>query len=461
MLVAGLLTPLMAMPSLGQGLIRDAEIENTIGGWASPLAGHAGFGKGEIRLHIVKDPRINAFVSGGKRIFLTTGLLMRVRHPGQIKGVIAHEIGHISGGHLARLRLEAQDSLAKGALGSLVGATLGAVAGRPDAVLAGLLMGADISERSLRKFTRVQESSADQVAVDLLDATKVSSRGLLELFEILEDQELLTPNLQDPYLRTHPLTRTRIAFVRGHLARSPFADAPPGAGEIAAHGRMVAKLKGFLNRPERTLREYAESDLAVPARYARAVALYRAARIDEALALIDGLVAELPEDPYLRELRGQVLFENGRLPEARRAYEEALRLLPGQPLIQAALAQVYIELGDPELTETAAAALGTALRADPTMVFAWRLSAIAYGRTRRFGFSALSSAEHALLLGRRKDAGGYARKAERLLAEGSPGWLRARDIVAHVDPAAGRKRAAPERGREGGERKRQAAEPSR
>ena len=451
-LMAGLLAPLTALPSLGQGLIRDAEIEDTIGEWAWPLARHAGFQKGEIRLHIVKDPKINAFVSGGKRIFLTTGLLMRAGHPGQVKGVMAHEIGHIAGGHLARLSVEIQDARAKGALGSLVGAALGAVAGRPDAVMAGLLMGTDIAERGLRKFSRVQESSADQVAVDLLDATQASSRGLLELFQILEEQELLPPNLQDPYLRTHPLTRTRIAFVRGHLARSPYSDAPALPGERAAHGRMVAKLKGFLNRPERTLREYAETDRALPARYARAVALYRTARIDEALGLIDGLAVEMPEDPYFRELRGQMLFENGRLPEARRAYEEALRLLPGQPLIQAALAQVYIELGDPELTEKAAATLETALRADPAMVFAWRLSAIAYGRTRRFGLSALSSAEHALLRGRTREAAGYARKAERLLAEGSPGRLRASDIIAHVDPS---------RRSGGGERKRQASEPSR
>ncbi len=444
MLVAGLMTPLMAMPSLGQGLIRDAEIETTIGEWAWPLARQAGFRKGEIRLHIIRNPKINAFVSGGKRIFLTTGLLMRARHSGQVKGVIAHEIGHITGGHLARLSIESQDALAKGTLGSLLGGALGAVAGRPDAVMGSLLLGANIAERSLRKFTRVQENSADQVAVDLLDGTKTSSRGLLELFEVLEKQELLTPNLQDPYLRTHPLTRDRIAFVHNHLARSPFADAPAPPGERAAHSRMVAKLRGFLDEPRRTLRKYAETDGTIEARYARAIALYRAAETDKALGLIDGLAAELPEDPYFRELRGQVLFENGRLPEARRAYEEALRLIPNQPLIQVGLAQVYIELGHPELMEKAITNLGPALRADPTMVSAWRLSAIAYGRTRRFGLSALSSAEHALLLGRAKEAGNYARKAERLLAKGSPGRLRARDILTRIDPAAGSRRAAPE-----------------
>ena len=443
-LMAGLVTPLMAMPSLGQVLIRDAEIENIIGTWAWPLAEQAGFRKGEIRLHIIRNPKINAFVSRGKRIFLTTGLLMRTRDPGQLKGVIAHEIGHIAGGHLARLSVESQDALAKGTLGSLLGGALGAVAGRPDAVMASLLMGANIAERSLRKFSRVQESSADQFAVDLLDGTKTSSRGLLELFEVLEKQELLTPNLQDPYLRTHPLTRSRIAFVHSHLARSPFADAPARPGETAAHRRMVAKLRGFLNEPRRTLREYPETNGTIEARYARAIALYRAAETDKALALIDGLAAGLPEDPYFRELRGQVLFENGRLPEARRAYEEALMLVPDEPLIQVGLAQVYIELGHPEMTEKAVTNLGAALRADPTMASAWRLSAIAYGRTRRFGLSALSSAEHALLLGRGKEAVNYARKAERLLAESSPGRLRARDIIAFVDPASGRGGIAPE-----------------
>ena len=421
--------------------IRDAEIEHTIRSWAKPLLEAASLVSDDVNIHIVSDPRVNAFVAGGQRIFLTTGLLMKAEHSGQVKGVLAHEIGHIKGGHLARLEGATEDARDLAIIGAIFGVAISTLAGRPDAGLAGAAKVMDIAGRGLLKFTRSQERSADQVAVDLLDKTKTSSRGLLELFESLKNQELLSLERQDPYLRSHPLTQDRIVFIRNHLARSPFAEAGVAASEQAAHDRMVGKLEGFLAPPARTLRRNKPSDRSVRARYARAVALYRNARIDQALGIVGGLLREAPDDAYFHELRGQILFENGRLTDALPAYEKAVALRPDQPLLRIGLAHVQIEIGGPEMIRKASSNLERSVRKERLMPRAWRLAAIAYGRSGRYGLSALALAEGRILTGRKAEAAAHAKKAMRILKKGSPAWLRAQDILAVAAP----KRKAPEK----------------
>ena len=195
------------------------------------------------------------------------------------------------------------------------------------------------------------------------------------------------------------------------------------------HGRMVAKLKGFINPPSRTLSEYKADDPSVNARYARAVAYYRDARLQKALPLVDSLIAEAPEDPYFHELKGQIPFENGKLLEALPAYEKSVSLRPNQPLLRVGLAHVQLELNKPELIAAALANLQQAIRYDSAMPLSWRLAATAYGRSGKLGLSALALAEHNLLIGRLLDANGQAKRAMRLLKKNSPGWLRAQDIA--------------------------------
>ena len=415
-------------------LIRDAEIEHTIRSWAKPLLETAGLVPNDVNIHIVADPGVNAFVAGGQRIFLTTGLLMKAKHPGQVKGVLAHEIGHITGGHLARLQGAVEGARDLALIGAIFGVAIGTLAGRPDAGIAGAAKAMDIAGRGLLKFTRSQERSADQVAVDLLDKTKNSSRGLMELFESLKNQELLSPERQDPYLLTHPLTQDRIVFLRNHAAQSPFAGVGVAASEQAARDRMVAKLEGFLMPPAKTLRRHKPNDRSVRARYARAVALFRSARIEQALDVVDGLLRETPDDAYFHELRGQMLFENGRLTDALPAYERAVALRPDQPLLRIGLAHVQIELGGPEMIRKASSNLERSVRTERLMPRAWHLAAIAYGRSGRYGLSALALAENRILTGRKAEAAAHAKKAMRILEKSSPAWLRAQDILAIADP---------------------------
>ncbi len=408
--------------------IRDAEIENTIRDYAAPLFRAAGLQSSSIKIFLVNDNSLNAFVAGGQKLFLNTGLVLKSAHPGQLIGVIAHETGHISGGHLARARDAMSNATAQTILALVLGGAA-AVACRPDVGAAIALGGQQAGLGSFLKYTRTQESAADQAAMSFLDATGQSAVGLREFMELLEDQELLSTTRQDPYLRTHPLSGDRIVALDAHIARSPYSRTPQSQDFIVRHRRMLAKLTGFLKPLATTLRTYKETDNSLESRYARAIAYYRKPQMEKALALIDSLIAENPADPYFHELRGQMLFENGRPAEALISYKTAVGILPHSFLLRADLAKVQLELNDPALLDDAIANLQVALQFENQVPFTWRQLAIAYGRKGKMGESSLALAEEALLVGKKEPAIYHATRAETLLPRGSIGWLKAQDIL--------------------------------
>ena len=424
---------LLSFSAEGQTLIRDAETENFLLGWTQKLAKAAGLRPGDIRIHIIRNPRLNAFVTRGQRIFITTGLLMKARHPEEVIGVLAHELGHISGGHLARLQGAMQDAAGQAMIGMLVGTALGALSGRWEVAVAAGTKAQDLAGKQLAKHTRTQERSADQISVDILDRVGISSRGILSFMEKLERLELLHRSRQEDYMRSHPVTRQRIEFFRKHHDESPVSGNRMPASAIQQFDRVRAKLSGFLTPPPQTLRRISASETSAPARYTRAIAFYRDARIDAALPVIDGLLREFPEDPYFWELRGQMLFENGRLEPALAAYRKAVEIRPGEVLFLVALAHVQIELARPELLAEALENLKQAVRKDRAMPLAWQLLAIAYGRSGEYGMSALASAERNLLSGHFRDARDQVIRARNLLPTGSPGRLRAEDLLTHIN----------------------------
>jgi predicted Zn-dependent protease len=413
--------------------IFDTEIENTIRAFATPVLLAAELEPSAVRIHIVNSSAVNAFVSRGQRLFITTGLLITAENPSQVIGTLAHEVGHIAGGHLARLDTMMRDAQTPALLSSLLAVAVGALAGDPGAGIAVLSGGQHALNQSFLSFTRTQEQSADRAAIRYLDDTQQSARGLMEFLEILDDQMALvisrSRQQELSYDITHPLTQKRIAYVRNHVENSPYSDVPVRPEFVVRFDRIVAKLHGFLDNPNQTLSRYKANDRSVPARYARAIAYYKQSDLERALPLIDGLLAEHPNDPYFLEFKGQALFENGRIAEALPPYEQAVRILPNARLLRIGLAHAQIELNRPELNKLAVANLEQALRIDRAVPLAWRLAAIAYGRDGQLGLSALSSAEYAFYTGRRAEARGMAERAQRLLKQGSPGWLRAADIL--------------------------------
>lgn len=416
----------------GIALIRDTEIETTIQTYATPLFQAARLDPSAVRIYLVNDKQINAFVAGGQNLFMNTGLLMQSQSANQVVGVIAHETGHIEGGHLTRVHDALVRNTAENILAMVLGAAA-AAAGRPDVGSAVALGGQNVATRNFLQYSRTQEGSADAAAMRYLDATQQSAGGLLTFFELLAGQEMLVSARQDPYVRTHPLTQDRIQALQAFVAQSPYSNAPDRPGYDEMYARMVAKLHGYLDDPVQVERRYPATDRSLPARMARAVMYHRTNKPEEALKTIDGLLREYPADPYLLEIKAQILLETNRPAEALPIYRKIVAMLPEAPLLRIDLARVELALDDPKLVDDAVRNLRIALVREPDRPFVWRQLAVAFGRLNEPGESALALAEEALLLGKDSDARYYAAKAERMLPPGVPGVLRAQDILQVLD----------------------------
>lgn len=413
-------------------LIRDAEVEATIRAYSDPLLGAAGLQSEAVNVHIVQDSRLNAFVAGGMNLFINTGLLQSSETPNEVIGVIAHEIGHITGGHLIRRQEALENATAEAILAMVLGAVVIA-AGGGEAGAVVMQGGQAAAQGSLLRYSQGQESAADQAALKFLEATGQSPRGLLKLFQKLEDQELLVSARQSPYLRTHPLTRDRFLAVEHHLSQSNAADAADPPDRVDAHRRMVAKLAGFIEPPDKVFRLYPATDKSIYARYARTVAYHRRHDLQRALGEIDSLIAERPDDPYFHELKGQVLFEQGKIRESVEPYAASVRLAPREPLLRLGYGRALIETGDESLLEEAAVQLRVAADKDPTYAPNWHFLGVALGRTGKLPESSLAFAERAVLNGKYAEARFHAEKASQGLKAGSPQWLRAQDILNEAD----------------------------
>ena len=430
-LVAGLTLPALPAAAAGRNisLIRDAEIEATLQMFLTPLLEASGLGAGSVKIYIVNDDQLNAFVAGGMNLFLNTGLIMRTQGPLQLVGVMAHETGHIAGGHLTRVGTPQAKATAESILGAVLGAAT-AVIGAPGLGAAVFAGGQQFAQQGLMRFSRGQEASADQAGCTYLTRAGLSARGLAEFFRVLENQTVLVTSNANPWLMSHPLTRDRITFVDNWVASHP--NPPPPAGWVKAHGRMVAKLRAFLKDPPDVLAMY-KGDDSLNGRYARAIAEYRIPDLPQALKDIDGLIAEHPDDPYFYELKGQMLFENGRVKDAVAPYRESVRLAPDSALLRMGLAQALIESGAPGANGEAIAQLEDAVQKEPDNAGAWRLLGIARGRDGLQAKSDVAFAEYALLVGKRNDARLYAKRAEGKIPASDPVWLELQDILREIE----------------------------
>ncbi len=422
-------TTLSARPAV----IRDAEIESIIRGYATPLLQAASIASGDVRLILVRDNQINAFVAGGMNIFIYTGLLRSVHSPDEIRGVLAHEIGHIAGGHIARLGGELERASSQALLSTILGVAVAVAAGRADAAAAVIAGGAGSAQRSLLSHTRTQESAADQAAFRYLEGSGYSAAGMVAMLDRLAGQELLPDTYQDPYVRTHPLSRDRLRSARAFVARTRNAGRVATAAELATYDRIKAKLAGFIDPPQRTLDRYAAHDPGVPAQYARAIAQYRRGDLVAAIQGIDRLIQRAPNDPYFHELKGQMHYENGRVQESALAYEAAVDLLPSDPALMGPAAKAMMEAGGEGRTARAIEMLERVTLLEPRNPSAWLHLGIGYGKMDRIGDASVALAEANMLNGRRADAGLQARRAQHHLKEGTPGWLKAEDILRTIE----------------------------
>jgi predicted Zn-dependent protease len=424
-------------------LIRDAEIEQLLRDYTQPILRAAGLAQQNIQVTIINDRSFNAFVMDGRRIFINAGALMDAKTPNEVIGVLAHESGHIAGGHLSRLRQQLAQAQTQSIIAMLLGvgaavaaARSGGASGSP---MAAILGPQETIRRSLLSYQRAQEEQADRAGVKFLNATGQSPRGMYDTFKRLGDEMLFSARTADPYLQSHPMPMERVAALETQAKSSPYWGKKDSPELQLRHDLMRAKLVGFLDRGDTVARRYPMSDTSLPARYARAIATYRHAGLGNAVAQIDGLIRAQPNNPYFYELKGQALLEGGRAAEAIAPLQHAVRLAPHPALIQILLAQALNAVNSPKSAQEAVKLLRTALAQEPESADGYTQLAMAYGRTGDLAQADLASALSAFMRGDGATARQIAARAKTRFPVGSPGWVKADDIVSSK-PAGGARR---------------------
>jgi predicted Zn-dependent protease len=417
-----------AQPAAAQSVLRDSETELLFRDLSKPLIEAAGLQPSNVRIVLINDPEINAFVAQGQVVYIHTGLLIAADNANQVQGVIAHELGHVVGGHAIRIG-EGANAATKISILSLVLAAAAAAAGAGEAAMGVLAAGQQAALGNFLSFTRAQESSADLAGSAYLAKAGISGKGSLEFFKKLENQEYrLAIYAKDSYDRTHPLSRERIASLEQAYKADPAWNRPTDPAAEARFQRVKAKLLGYVD-PKRATTVYPERDQGIPAHYARAYAYHLGAYPDKARSEAEALLATKPDDPFFLELKGQILLEGGQPKEAIAPLREAVKNAPDQPMIAVMLGHALIASEDPKNFAEAKQVLKSAVNRDNDNPFAWYQLGIVYDREGDRARASLATAERSNLEGETKLALAAARSAMMGLPQGSPDYLRAQDIA--------------------------------
>lgn len=450
-LVAGLtalalaITPVPALAQAptqkGPPLLRDTETEQLLRDYTRPILRVAGLEKQNIQVAIINDPTFNAFVADGHRIFVNYGALLQSETPNQLIGVLAHETGHLAGGHLSKLRTQlaqAQTQMIVAMLlgvGAMVaGASAGPNSGAANIGAAAITAPQEVIRRNLLSYQRQQEENADRAAVKFLNATQQSAKGMYETFQRFTNESLFAARGADPYAQSHPMPAERVSALAELARTSAYWDKKDDPALQMRHDMMRAKVSGFMERADTVYRRYPASNTSLPARYARAIASYLHGDPRSALAQIDGLIQAQPNNPYFYELRGQALLEGGKPAEAIAPLRKAVAMTNGAPLIQILLGQALVASNNKAYTDEAIQILRGALGREGEVPLGYNHLAMAYGQKGNYAEADLASAQAAYLRGDAKTARELAARAKTRFPVGSPGWVKADDIVAAKMP---------------------------
>lgn len=417
----------LATPSSAQSIIRDTEIETIVREWSDPVFVAMGLNPEDVELLLVNDRDLNAFATRGRIMGINTGLILRTQSPNQLMGVIAHEAGHVKNRHPMR-----DGAQAAGAQPFWMTMALGALAiaaGAPDAGAALIGSSQMFGTLGALRYMQSQEGEADLTALRAMDRAGESGRGLVEFFENFRSQEVFSDARRYPYFRSHPLSSQRIEALRRPAESAANYARTDSPERMAQHALILAKIHGFMEHPNATLRLYPETDASLAARYARAIAWYRNGQTDKALAAVDALMEGDPDNPYFWELKGQILFEEGRPTEAIGAHQRSVELKPDAPLLRVNLAHALLESGDAANLDPAVDQLKRAAAMEPDNTMAWRLLGQAYDRQGKEGEARLASAEMYYAAGARDQATQFALRARDMLTRNTPEYRRAMDIV--------------------------------
>jgi predicted Zn-dependent protease len=420
-------------------IVRDTEIERVLRTYEDPILGAAGLDPAAVKMYIVQDPSINAFAAEGQNIFVNTGLLQQLSTPNQVIGVLAHETGHIAGGHLVR----DTSAISKAMVPMLIGMAAGVaamIAGAGEGGMALLGLGMTSAQAQFMQFSRVQEATADQMGQKFLRDTHQSGRGMLEVFEKFADEEAMSAYKIDPMAMDHPASRERIDLLQRLVDASPYRDVKDSPAAVHEFSLIQAKLAGNLDAVDAVLTHYPASDTSEVARYARAVAYSRQPDLPKALEETNALVKDDPKNPYFWEVLGQLYVDMSQPEKGVGPYQKSVDLLPDAPLLRVGLASAQLATEKRALAKPALDNLKIALQQENDDPFAWFEAAQAYSELGDEPMANLATAERYYNSGAMAAAAHFATLAQKKLTAGSPDWQRAGDIMSVAGPEAQKRR---------------------
>ncbi|MGZ3173466.1 MAG: M48 family metalloprotease [Croceibacterium sp.] len=423
---------LSAQPVAAQdvSILRDAETEHLLKDLVNPLVLAAGMPKDAVDVVIVNDPTLNAFTAGGQRIYINSGLLNAADNANQVQGVLAHELGHIVGGHEIGIE-EGVSRASKISLLSLLVGLAAAAAGAGDAAMGAIALGQQAAYSGLLSFSRGQEATADAAGASYLSKAGISGRGSLAFFDKIQNYEFRYGYPHDEeasFASTHPLSSDRIATLREVYEKDPAWNAKTDPAIEARFQRVKGKLYGYLAKPADTLRHYPEYLTGEPATYARVYAYHKDAKVADAVREADALLAMEPNDPYFLEVKGQVLLESGKPDEALEPLRRATELTHNDPLIASTFGHALVATEDKTHLDEAETVLRAAVARDRENPFAWYELGMVYGAKGDIPRAQLASAEQQIMSDSAAEAMRSANAAQAGLPKGSSDWIRAQDI---------------------------------
>ena len=421
-----LLSLIVAIPSMGASLINDTETERVIGELVAPLARAANIPDGRMKIHIVNDEDFNAFVMGGEDIYVYTGLLKQIKTPNALQAVIAHELGHTLGGHMAQMSDRMNTEMKRTMLIQALGIGLMVAGGNPT-LGAGVLAGSSgVAQQSMLAFTRDEERIADNMGVDLMVQAKQNPNGFVTVLEQMHDLTGVLESRINPNRINHPLTTERLNNVREQIAQIG-DDKKWKTADVAEYELVRAKLVGYLDTAQQVREKYPSHDKSDAAIYARAIANMRGGNLDGARVGTSTLISRNPNNPYFYELLGDIEYQFGHYDDSVSAYEKSLELTGNAPQIQTALALVLSERNKPGDNARAIEMCKRAILSEPAPLAYWVL-ARAYGDTDT-GRNAWALAEYNKMIGKDAEAKSYAKRAQKKLKKNSPEYIKAGDIL--------------------------------
>ena len=414
-----------SLPAHAISLIRDTEVEEAVLAWVQVIFKAANLEPENARIMLVNDPSINAFVAGGQTIFIHTGLITQSKMLDDLMFVLSHETGHIVGGHVTRGMTAYKNAQTATLISTILGGVIAVAAGRPDAGIAVMVGSQSSALGSFLTYRQTEESSADRIAIDIMNKLGYSMQGFTNTMQAIQHLERINMSEDGGYLRTHPLSQTRMQDV------ARFTKNAPAPKPNKTFDRIRAKLIGFMNDPKANLKQYQDNSLT--SQYIRAISLYRLSKRDEAIALLDKTITVEPNNPYLYELKGQFYFETGDIPKAITNYEKANNLKPNAPLIETALAQSYLENKTTSNATKALKLLQHVVLVEEEPVLPWRLMATAYDVLKQPINAQYAMVEYNLSIGKTTVALTAAKKLTKTMQKDNPHYQRLLDIIALGD----------------------------